>query len=746
MSQITPEIVAEHGLSPEEYERVLHAMGREPNLTELGIFSVMWSEHCSYKSSRIHLKKLPTEAPWVICGPGENAGVIDIGDGQAAIFKMESHNHPSYIEPYQGAATGVGGILRDVFTMGARPIANLNALRFGRPDHPRMKHLISGVVRGIGGYGNCVGVPTVGGEVNFHAAYDGNILVNAMTVGVAETDKIFYSAASGVGNSIVYVGSKTGRDGIHGATMASADFSEDSEEKRPTVQVGDPFTEKLLIEACLELMASDAIVAIQDMGAAGLTSSSVEMASKGGVGIQLNMNAVPCREEGMTPYEMMLSESQERMLMVLKPGREDFAEAIFRKWELDFAVIGTVTETGHMVLKWNGETVADIPLAPLADDAPLYDRPAASKEEYKAWAQVKPLGDVPESTDIAADLLKLMASPDIASRRWIWEQYDNKVGGDTVQPPGGDAAVVRVHGTEKALAMTTDCTPRYCYADPYEGGKQAIAEAYRNLSAVGATPLAVTNCLNFANPQRPEIMAQLTGCLEGMADACRALDFPIVSGNVSLYNESKATGGGSAILPTPAIGAVGLLKDWRKAVGIGFKAEGAHIYRLGSAARDLGQSLWLREIHGREDGQPPRVDLDAERAAGEFVRACIESGKITAVHDVSDGGLLVAVTEMALASEFSAMITIGEEDNPTSYCFAEDQGCYIVTVSGDCADFVVEAAAAGVSADMVGGVIGDEAYGAKNLVILGHEELKLDIPIADLRAAHEGFFPALMDV
>ncbi|MFN5760375.1 MAG: phosphoribosylformylglycinamidine synthase subunit PurL, partial [Sphingomonadaceae bacterium] len=467
MSQITPEIVAEHGFSPEEYQRVLHAMGREPNLTELGIFSVMWSEHCSYKSSRVHLKKLPTSAPWVIQGPGENAGVIDIGDGDAAIFKMESHNHPSYIEPYQGAATGVGGILRDVFTMGARPVANMNALRFGRPDHPKMRHLISGVVRGIGGYGNCVGVPTVGGEVNFHPAYDGNILVNAMTVGVAKTDKIFYCAAAGIGNPVVYVGSKTGRDGIHGATMASADFTEDSEEKRPTVQVGDPFTEKLLIEACLELMASDAIVAIQDMGAAGLTSSSVEMASKGGVGIELNMNNVPCRETGMTPYEMMLSESQERMLMVLKPGREAEAEAIFRKWELDFAVIGKITDTGHMVLTFNGETVADIPLAPLADEAPEYERPYVSQAEYKAWAKVPSLGDVPNSTDLGADLVTLMASPDIASRRWIWEQYDNKVGGDTVQAPGGDAAVVRVHGSAKALAIATDCTPRYCYADPY---------------------------------------------------------------------------------------------------------------------------------------------------------------------------------------------------------------------------------------------------------------------------------------
>ena len=433
MAEITPEIVAQHGLSEDEYQRVLHALGREPNMVELGIFSVMWSEHCSYKSSRIHLKKLPTEAPWVICGPGENAGVIDIGDGQAAIFKMESHNHPSYIEPYQGAATGVGGILRDVFTMGARPVANMNALRFGRPDHPKMKSLVQGVVAGIGGYGNCVGVPTVGGETNFHQAYDGNILVNAMTVGIADTDKIFYSAATGIGNPIVYVGSKTGRDGIHGATMASADFDEKSDEKRPTVQVGDPFTEKLLIEACLELMATDAIVAIQDMGAAGLTSSSVEMATNGKAGIILDMDKVPCREEGMTPYEMMLSESQERMLMVLKPGKEPMAEAIFKKWELDFAVIGEVTDTGHMVLTWQGETVCDIPLGPLAEDAPLYDRPALSLADYKAWAKVKPLGDVPQSVDLRADLLKLMACPDLASRRWIWEQYDSQVGADTLQ-------------------------------------------------------------------------------------------------------------------------------------------------------------------------------------------------------------------------------------------------------------------------------------------------------------------------
>lgn len=733
MSGITPEIVAEHGLSPEEYERVLHALGREPNLTELGIFSVMWSEHCSYKSSRIHLKKLPTEGPQVICGPGENAGVVDIGDGQAAIFKMESHNHPSYIEPYQGAATGVGGILRDVFTMGARPIANMNALRFGRPDHPRMRHLIAGVVHGIGGYGNCVGVPTVGGEVNFHPAYDGNILVNAMTVGVADTDKIFYSAASGVGNPIVYVGSKTGRDGIHGATMASADFAEDAEEKRPTVQVGDPFTEKLLIEACLELMASDAIVAIQDMGAAGLTSSSVEMASKGGVGIRLDMDKVPQREMGMTAYEMMLSESQERMLMVLQPGKEAFAEAIFRKWELDFAVIGEVTNTGHMVLVHKGETVADIPLAPLADDAPLYDRLAMPRDAYKAWSGVKPLGDLPESTDITADLVRVMGSPDIASRRWIWEQYDHMVGADTIQRPGGDAAVVRVHGTQKGIAISTDCTPRYCYADPYEGGKQAIAECWRNISAVGATPLAVTNCLNFANPQRPEIMAQFTGCLEGMGDACRALDFPIVSGNVSLYNESKATGGGSAILPTPAIGGIGLLQDVHVMATVAFKAEDEAIVLIGATEGHLGQSIWLREVLGREDGTPPPVDLAAERKIGDFVREQVLGGKVSAVHDVSDGGLLVAIAEMALAGHMGAEIGLPEGVAPTAWLFGEDQGRYLVTTT-DAPTLCAAANALGIPALPIG------ETGGQAVSILGGDEVSLDA----LRTAHEGFFPTLM--
>ena len=733
-SRITPEMVAEHGLSDDEYSRILKALGREPNLVELGIFSVMWSEHCSYKSSRVHLKKLPTEAPWVIQGPGENAGVIDIGDGDAAIFKMESHNHPSYIEPYQGAATGVGGILRDVFTMGARPVANMNALRFGRPDHPKTRHLVAGVVAGIGGYGNCVGVPTVGGEVNFDAAYDGNILVNAMTVGIAKTDKIFYSAATGIGNPIVYVGSKTGRDGIHGATMASADFGEDSEEKRPTVQVGDPFTEKLLIEACLELMATDAIVAIQDMGAAGLTSSSVEMASKGGAGIRLDMKRVPCRETGMTPYEMMLSESQERMLMVLKPGREAEAEAIFRKWELDFAVIGEVTDTGHMVLEFGGEVVCDIPLDPLAEEAPLYERP------YAVPKAPEPLADVPESTDIAADLLKLMGSPNLASRRWVWEQYDQSVGADTVQRPGGDAAVVRVHGSKKALAITTDCTPRYCYADPVEGGKQAVAEAYRNLCAVGAKPLAITNCLNFGNPQRPEIMGQFVGCVEGMAEACRALDFPVVSGNVSLYNETKNEDGSSlAILPTPAIGGVGLLDDWRASATIAFKAEGEQIVLIGHTRGHAGQSLWLDVCHGRREGTPPPVDLVVEKRAGECIRQLIANGQVTAVHDCSDGGAAVAIAEMALAGGIGLKMTVVQEiPNPGATLFGEDQGRYVVTTRDP---------------DRVRALANEAQLFAVPIGTTGGDALVFDmvergglksVNLKELRAAHEGFFPKLM--
>ncbi|NMW31309.1 phosphoribosylformylglycinamidine synthase subunit PurL [Altererythrobacter sp. RZ02] len=769
--QITPEVVESHGFSPEEYEQVLKSLGREPNMVELGIFSVMWSEHCSYKSSRFHLKKLPTEAPWVICGPGENAGVIDIGDGQAAIFKMESHNHPSYIEPYQGAATGVGGILRDVFTMGARPVANMNALRFGSPEHPKMKHLVKGVVAGIGGYGNCVGVPTVGGETNFHPAYDGNILVNAMTVGVAEQDKIFYSAATGIGNPIVYVGSKTGRDGIHGATMASADFGDDIEEKRPTVQVGDPFVEKLLIEACLELMATDAIVAIQDMGAAGLTSSSVEMATNGKTGIRLDMNKVPCREEGMTPYEMMLSESQERMLMVLKPGKEAMAAEIFKKWELDFAVIGEVTDTRHMVLEFDGDVVCDIPLGPLASDAPEYERPYISKDEYKAWAGISSVDKVEASQDLGAELLHLLGTPALASRRWIWEQYDSQVGADTLQKSGGDASVVRVHGTEKALAISTDCNPRYCYADPYEGGKHAVAEAYRNLCAVGATPLSVTNCLNFGNPQRPEIMAQFVGCLDGMGEACRSLDFPIVSGNVSLYNESKATGGGSAIFPTPAIGGVGLMDDHDVMATIAFKDEGQAIIVLGgftdngdalwnakagepdlaamraegsigAIGSHLGQSTWLREIRGLEDGAPPPVDLATERKVGEFVRDLITSYRCNTVHDISDGGAAVAIAEMAMAGGIGANVhTLGDS---ILDMFGEDQSRYIIclpiTERDEWEAFQAECSEAGISADWIGFTGGDRFTWKDD-----EDAVVLDIPVQELSKANESFFKDWME-
>ena len=725
MTQITPEIVAEHGLSPEEYARVLHAMGREPNLTELGIFSVMWSEHCSYKSSRIHLKKLPTEGPQVICGPGENAGVIDIGDGQAAIFKMESHNHPSYIEPYQGAATGVGGILRDVFTMGARPVANMNALRFGRPDHPKMRHLIAGVVHGIGGYGNCVGVPTVGGEVNFHPAYDGNILVNAMTVGVADQDKIFYSAASGVGNPIVYVGSKTGRDGIHGATMASADFGEDSEEKRPTVQVGDPFTEKLLIEACLELMASDAIVAIQDMGAAGLTSSSVEMAGKGGVGIELDLDAVPQREENMSAYEMMLSESQERMLAVLKPGREADGQRIFEKWGLDAATIGHTTDTGHMVLKHKGQVVCDVPLAPLFDDAPLYDRPWVAPAPQPRLA----VGDVPAPGDLKAAVLKLMAAPDMASKRWLWEQYDRHVMADTLEDSatGADAGIVRVHGTRKALAMTSDVTPRYVQNDPYEGGKQAVAEAWRNLVAVGATPIAITDNLNFGNPERPEIMGQIVRAIEGMAEACAALDFPVVSGNVSLYNETN----GAAIPPTPTVGGVGVIPDYARRADFGSLQKGDVLVLIGATHGEFGASMYLREIGGQEVGAPPPVDLALERRTGETILKLVQAGALKTVHDLSDGGLAAALCEMCLASGIGCDLRL--EGVPWVTLFAEDQARYLVALN-DPTPVLAACREAGVPA----GVLGEA--GGETIRVEG----ALDLPLSELRTAHEGWMPGFM--
>lgn len=719
---VTPEIVAEHGLSPDEYQRVLEIMGRTPNITELGIFSVMWSEHCSYKSSKKWLKTLPTKAPWVICGPGENAGVVDLGDGQAAIFKMESHNHPSFIEPYQGAATGVGGILRDVFTMGARPVANLNALRFGAADHPKTRHLVAGVVAGVGGYGNCVGVPTVGGEVQFHPSYNGNILVNAMTIGLADTDKIFYSEASGVGNPVVYVGSKTGRDGIHGATMASAEFSEDSEEKRPTVQVGDPFTEKLLIEACLELMATDAIVAIQDMGAAGLTSSSFEMASKGGLGVELDLDKVPVRETAMTAYEIMLSESQERMLMVLQPGKEALAKAVFDKWELDFAVIGVLTDSGRMVLKKGGEVVADLPIDPLAQAAPEYDRPwVPGKKLPVLTAKDVPAKAWPEA------LKALVGGPDGGSRRWVWEQYDHMVMGDTVQRPGGDAAVIRIHGSKKGLAATSDVNPRYVAADAVEGGKQAVAEAWRNLTAVGATPLAITDNMNFGNPERPEIMGQFVEACQGMSEACIALDFPVVSGNVSLYNETN----GQGILPTPTIGGVGLLPEVEKSVGIGFTAPGEALVLIGGEGAHLGQSLYLYALFGRSEGAPPPVDLATERRNGDFVRGLIRASKVSACHDLSDGGLLVAATEMAMASGIGAALSVAGGELHAKL-FGEDQGRYLLAVS-DAAAVLASAEAAGVPAARIGETGG-------NAISVNGEAVAL----AELKAAHEGWFPAYM--
>ncbi len=713
------------GLSAEEYARVGEILGRAPSLAELGIFAAMWSEHCSYKSSRVWLKELPTEAPWVIQGPGENAGVVAIGEGLAAVFKMESHNHPSFIEPYQGAATGVGGILRDVFTMGARPIANLNALRFGDPKEPGTKRIVDGVVRGIGGYGNCVGVPTVGGEINFHPAYNGNPLVNAMTVGIAPADRIFRSAATGVGNPVVYVGAKTGRDGIQGATMASAEFGADAAEKKPTVQVGDPFTEKLLIEACLALMETEAIVAIQDMGAAGLTSSTVEMAGKGGLGIALDLDAVPVREERMSAYEMLLSESQERMLMVLRPGCEEAARAIFAKWELDFAIIGRLTDSGRIVVRHGGRVEADIPLGPLAAEAPLYRRPV------EETPKPEPLGEVEDPVGLEAGLIKLIESPDLCSRRWVWDQYDATVGGQTVKRPGAaDAAVVRVEGKRLALALTTDCTPRYCAADAEAGGAQAVAEAWRNLTATGARPLALTDNLNFGNPEKPKIMGQFAASIRGMAQAARALDFPVVSGNVSLYNETE----GVAILPTPVIGGVGVLADARQAVGIAL-APGLSLVLVGASRGWLGCSLWLREIAGREAGPPPPVDLEAERRNGDFVRARIAAGAVAACHDVSDGGLLVAVAEMALAGDCGARLAAGPGGVPPhAFWFGEDQGRYVLAV-GNSAGLLAAAEAASVPARLLG------VAGGEDLTVPG----AVAISLAALREAHERFFPAWLD-
>ncbi len=733
---ITPDLIAAHGLKPDEYRRILDLIGREPSFTELGIFSAMWNEHCSYKSSKRWLRTLPTRGPRVIQGPGENAGVVDIGDGEAVVFKMESHNHPSYIEPYQGAATGVGGILRDVFTMGARPIAAMNALRFGEPDHPKTRHLVAGVVSGVGGYGNAFGVPTVGGEVNFDARYNGNCLVNAFAAGLARADAIFYSKAEGVGLPVVYLGAKTGRDGVGGATMASAEFDDAIEEKRPTVQVGDPFTEKCLLEACLELMASGAVIAIQDMGAAGLTCSAVEMGAKGDLGIELDLDKVPVREERMSAYEMMLSESQERMLMVLRPEKQAEAEAIFRKWGLDFAVVGRTTDDLRFRVFHQGEEVANLPIKELGDEAPEYDRP---------WRVPPRQPDAIELTgehpDVADALLALLASPDLCSRRWVWEQYDTLIQGNSLQRPGGDAGVVRVEThRSKALAFSSDVTPRYCEADPYEGGKQAVAECWRNLTAVGAEPLAATDNLNFGNPERPEIMGQLVMAIKGIGEACEALGFPIVSGNVSLYNETT----GRAIPPTPTIGGVGLLPDWGRMARIGFSGEGHTILLAGAPAdwgTHLGQSLYTRRFFGRDDGAPPPVDLAFEKTVGDFIRGLIREGALSAVHDCSDGGLAVALAEMAMAGGIGAVARdLDQSGNGlAALFFGEDQGRYVVTVAAPPESDVVarlcdRAAEAGIHMPAIGAT--------------GGGELKLGkaraIPLVDLKAAHESWFARFM--
>jgi len=694
---MTFEHAASMGLSKEEWDLILTRIGRTPNLCELGIFSAMWSEHCSYKSSKLWLKTLPTEGPQVVQGPGENAGAVDIGDGLAAIFKIESHNHPSFIEPYQGAATGVGGILRDVFTMGARPVALLNALRFGAADHEKTRHLLSGVVSGIGGYGNCIGIPTIGGEVNFDPSYNGNILVNAMAVGLANSDRIFRSAATGPGNPVIYVGAKTGRDGIHGATMASAEFSDETESKRPTVQVGDPFTGKLLMEACLELMASDSVIAIQDMGAAGLTSSSVEMASKGGLGMEMDLDLVPAREEGMSAYELMLSESQERMLMVLKPDATDTARQIFEKWDLDFMPIGKVTDTGRLVLLKDGETACDIPLAPLVDDAPEYDRPQADVPARPILASA----DVAKGTTIGDALVNLLASVDLASRRWIYEQYDSQVMADTIAPPGGDAGLVRVHGSQRGIAVSTDCTPRYVEADPRTGGAQAVAEAWRNLSAIGARGLAITNNLNFGNPEKPDIMAQLAQSVLGMGDAARILDTPVVSGNVSLYNETD----GRAILPCPVVGMVGTINDISSAIGMAPAAGGLTLVVIGQSPHVddgwLGVSLYARNMAGAPDAAPPPVDLEAELRNGLFVQRQIATGLVSAAHDISDGGLAVAIAEMCIAGGLGASIDVPDTGNIVGWAFGEDQARYVVATSAP-DELLAAAHDAGVPAAAIG--------------------------------------------
>ncbi len=709
---ITQDLISAHGLSPDEYDRILEIIGREPTFTELGIFSAMWNEHCSYKSSKKWLRTLPTEGPQVICGPGENAGIVDIGDGQCVVFKMESHNHPSYIEPYQGAATGVGGILRDVFTMGARPIAAMNSLSFGEPDHHKTRQLVHGVVEGVGGYGNCFGVPTVGGEVRFHPAYNGNCLVNAFAAGLADTDKIFYSAASGIGMPVVYLGAKTGRDGVGGATMASAEFDDTIEDKRPTVQVGDPFTEKRLMEATLELMATGAVISIQDMGAAGLTCSAVEMGDKGGLGVKLNLEDVPQREPNMTAYEMMLSESQERMLMVLKPELEAEARAVFVKWDLDFAIVGETIAEDRFLILHNGEVKADLPLATLSGSAPEYDRP---------WVETpaaEPLADVP-NIDPIDGLKALLASPNYAAKQWVYEQYDSQVMADTVRTPGLGAGIVRVHGTDKSIAFTSDVTPRYVKANPEMGGAQAVAEAYRNLTAVGATPLATTDNMNFGNPEKPEIMGQFVGAIKGIGAACSALDMPIVSGNVSLYNETDGTG----ILPTPTIGAVGLLKTADDIIQ-GTAREGHVALLVGPTGTHLGQSALLAEVFNREDGDAPNVDLATEKLNGDFIRD--NAQWIDACTDLSDGGLALAGFEMAEAAETG--ITL--DDTDTQILFGEDQARYLIACSFDKAEaLMIAAGQAGVAIQTVG------KFGGTDVSFGG-----VSAPLADLSAVFRNTF------
>ncbi|MCM2292260.1 phosphoribosylformylglycinamidine synthase subunit PurL [Allorhizobium sp. BGMRC 0089] len=728
--QITPDLIASHGLKPEEYDRILQLIGREPTFTELGIFSAMWNEHCSYKSSKKWLRTLPTQGPRVIQGPGENAGVVDIDDGDCVVFKMESHNHPSYIEPYQGAATGVGGILRDVFTMGARPVAAMNALRFGAPDHPKTKHLVAGVVAGVGGYGNSFGVPTVGGEVEFDERYNGNILVNAFAAGLAKSDAIFYSKAEGVGLPVVYLGAKTGRDGVGGATMASAEFDESIEEKRPTVQVGDPFTEKCLLEACLELMATGAVIAIQDMGAAGLTCSAVEMGAKGDLGIELDLDKVPVREDNMTAYEMMLSESQERMLMVLQPEKEAQAKAIFIKWGLDFAIVGKTTDDLRFRILHQGEEVANLPIKDLGDQAPEYDRPWREADKRAPL----PAHMVEEPADYGATILTLVGSANQSSRRWVYEQYDTLIQGNSLQLPGGDAGVVRVEGhATKALAFSSDVTPRYVEADPYEGGKQAVAECWRNITATGAEPLASTDNLNFGNPEKPEIMGQFVGAIKGIGEACRALDFPIVSGNVSLYNETN----GVAILPTPTIAGVGLLPDWSRMAKIGTANEGDAVLLIGVDGSHLGSSIYLRDILGRTDGPAPEVDLYAERRNGDFIRSAIRNGQVTAAHDISSGGLALALAEMAIASNKGMEIDLSDSRGLMhGLLFGEDQARYVITVPTDLANFITaNAEGAGIPFRRLGKVQGD------HLAIADVCTIAVD----ELRKAHESWFPDFMD-